>query len=561
MYNIYFELAATGFLVILLLYLYIQYPNASESNLRYRQWVTWILISQIMDVVTGRMIDYGYRINTTLNIIANTAYFFTCAGSFWGFARYLHSFVNNKKSRTYMKINTVIITVYVSIMIINVFTGWVFTFDENGAYVHGPIYAACYLIQIVVGVMSAIFLWMNRSQLEGRQTVAIWIFMFLIIAGFFLQGIFFPKTLLTSYMCSIAAMTMLFVIETPDYLKLTQTMEALEEQRKRADVANEAKSSFLANMSHEIRTPMNAIVGMDEMIIREAKEERIRKYARDIKSAGQTLLTVINEILDLSKIESGKMELVPVEYDMASLIKEVADPAGMAAGEKGLTFFINADPDTPAVMFGDEVRIRQIMKNVMDNAIKYTDRGKVETDISFDEEKGELIIVVSDTGSGIKDEDMGKLFQSFHRLDESKHRSDEGTGLGLNITKNLVEMMNGTIDVKSTFGEGSVFTIRVKQTAIGSAALGDISPALSDTEEKESVSDGVFKAPDAKVLIVDDNDMNLDVISGLLESTGIRVFTASSGQECIDLLKENTYHMLFLDQMMPGLSGVQTLEI
>ncbi len=343
--------------------------------------------------------------------------------------------------------------------------------------------------------------------------------------------------------------------------KASYERKVLELEKDAANASNKAKSDFLANMSHEIRTPMNAIIGMDEMILRSSPGEPIRKYALDIRSAGKTLLSIINDILDFSKIESGKMDLVPVEYRFASVMNDVVNMTMKKAQDKGLSYQITVPENTPSVLLGDEIRIRQIMLNLINNAIKYTNEGSVSVTVSYDEENEMLTIAVADTGIGIKEEDLGKLFGSFQRLEEDKNRSIEGTGLGLNITMRLVRMMDGTIDVESTYGEGTTFTARVKQQAVDRTPVGDFSGNLLRMQAQTESYRPALIAPDARVLVVDDNDMNLEVIVGLLEGTRIRVTTADSGPECLEILREKSFDVIFLDQMMPGMSGAQTLAV
>ena len=343
--------------------------------------------------------------------------------------------------------------------------------------------------------------------------------------------------------------------------KASYERKVLELEKDAANASNKAKSDFLANMSHEIRTPMNAIIGRDEMILRSSPGEPIRKYALDIRSAGKTLLSIINDILDFSKIESGKMDLVPVEYRFASVMNDVVNMTMKKAQDKGLSYQITVPENTPSVLLGDEIRIRQIMLNLINNAIKYTNEGSVSVTVSYDEENEMLTIAVADTGIGIKEEDLGKLFGSFQRLEEDKNRSIEGTGLGLNITMRLVRMMDGTIDVESTYGEGTTFTARVKQQAVDRTPVGDFSGNLLRMQAQTESYRPALIAPDARVLVVDDNDMNLEVIVGLLEGTRIRVTTADSGPECLEILREKSFDVIFLDQMMPGMSGAQTLAV
>ena len=342
--------------------------------------------------------------------------------------------------------------------------------------------------------------------------------------------------------------------------KASYERKVLELEKDAANASNKAKSDFLANMSHEIRTPMNAIIGMDEMILRSSPAEPIRKYALDIQSAGKTLLSIINDILDFSKIESGKMELIPVEYSFASVMNDVVNMTMPKAREKALEYDLKVSGDIPSVLFGDEIRIRQIMLNLINNAIKYTPQGKVSVDVSFDRATEMLWVVVSDTGIGIKNEDLGKLFGSFQRLEEEKNRNIEGTGLGLNITMRLVKMMDGTIGVNSRYGEGTTFTAQMKQTVVDRTPVGDFANNLLKIQQNKSDYRPGLIAPDARILVVDDNDMNLEVIVGLLEDTKINVTTAGSGSECIEILKDKKFDVIFLDQMMPGMSGVQTLE-
>ena len=325
--------------------------------------------------------------------------------------------------------------------------------------------------------------------------------------------------------------------------------------------ANNAKSNFLANMSHEIRTPMNAIIGMDEIILRETTDNSIRKHALDIRSAGKTLLSIINDILDLSKIESGKMEIIPVKYDSSSVFTDIVNMTMKRANDKGLVYEMNVDGDIPATLYGDEIRVRQIMLNIINNAIKYTEEGKVSVDASYDMDREKLIIRVSDSGIGIREEDQQKLFDSFSRLEETRNRNIEGTGLGLNITKQLVDMMDGEIGVSSRYGSGTVFTVSIVQKCIDPSPIGDFGRSIEKAAAENVSKRSKLYAPDVRILIVDDNEMNHEVITGLISDTRIQVTNAMSGPECLEYLRENSFDMIFLDQMMPGMSGTSTLKV
>jgi signal transduction histidine kinase/DNA-binding NarL/FixJ family response regulator len=333
-----------------------------------------------------------------------------------------------------------------------------------------------------------------------------------------------------------------------------------------AQRASETKSNFLANMSHEIRTPMNAILGMDEMILREAaNNDKIKKYASDIKSAGNLLLSIINDILDISKIESGKAELILVEFDICSVINDLLNIAEKRAFEKDLLFLFEADRNIPLRFRGDEIRIRQILLNIINNAIKYTEKGEVRVRMQGrrdpqDSNRFLMQVAVKDTGIGIKKEDQVKLFQPFDRLEQTKNRNVEGTGLGLHIANEYVQLMGGRIDLDSVYGEGSVFTISIPLTIVDDTPLEDYTVRLKQIKSEPEEFRASVIAPAARALVVDDNEMNLEVISGLLQTTKMKVDVALSGPEGIRMMEAGRYDIVFLDQMMPGMDGITTLK-
>lgn len=340
--------------------------------------------------------------------------------------------------------------------------------------------------------------------------------------------------------------------------------DELREAKLMADKANRAKSDFLANMSHEIRTPINAVLGMNEMILRECEQEEIREYAQNIQGAGQTLLALINDILDFSKIESGKMEIVEDVYDVSTLLNDVVNMVRAKAEDKNLWFRMNIDQKLPGEMWGDATRNRQVVINILNNAVKYTKEGGVTFEVSgihTSENKILLTIRVSDTGIGIKKEDMPKLFRNFERLNLGENRNVEGTGLGLAITYKLVEQMNGRIEVESEYGSGSTFTIYLPQTIVNETPLGDFQlryqMVMKQNQQQYHES---FVAPDARLLVVDDTALNLLVITQLLKRTRMKIDTCASGRECLEMIRQEHYDVILLDHMMPEMDGIETLE-
>lgn len=330
-----------------------------------------------------------------------------------------------------------------------------------------------------------------------------------------------------------------------------------------AEHANEAKSRFLSNMSHEIRTPINAVLGMNEMILRESEDEQILTYASNIQSSGKTLLFLINDILDLSKIESGKMEIIPVTYELSTVIMDLWNVISFRAEEKGLELSVELDEMIPGVLYGDDVRIRQIVTNLLTNAVKYTPEGSVKLILACeyqDEDHILLKISVKDTGMGIRKEDMGKLFESFQRLDEKKNRNIEGTGLGMNITMSLLKMMDGDMKIESEYQKGSTFQVLIPQKIVSRAPVGSFCVIREKNAQLAGRKKGSFTAPQASILVVDDNAMNLTVFKALLKRTQLQVTTAESGRQCLEYIQKKKFHIIFMDHMMPDMDGIETLH-
>lgn len=344
--------------------------------------------------------------------------------------------------------------------------------------------------------------------------------------------------------------------------KLEKSQADLEEAVRLAQAADKAKSDFLANMSHEIRTPINAVLGMNELISRESTEKQILEYSSNVADAGNALLSLINDILDFSKIEAGRMELAPDNYELSILLREVNNIMNIRFKNKGIDFRIKNNPNLPNNLYGDEVRIRQILINILNNALKYTDKGSVTLDVNFEKNDSDsitLILSSIDTGIGIKEEDLPSLFKSFTRIDLHHNRKKEGTGLGLSITQSFVELMGGTIDVESTYGQGSTFKIRIPQKVVSDEVMGTFDASASTS--KKANNGKRFTAPDARILVVDDIEMNLEIIKGLLKPCQLNIDLAESGQACLDAVAQNAYDIILLDHMMPDLDGVETMKL
>ena len=525
-----------------------------------------VIVCAVIDIITAYTICYGYMVSDFLNLVLNSIYQYSAILCVILAMRTILNYYPSASKASVM-INRVLLCLLLAFVTVNLFTGWMFRF-ENGVYVHGSLYMISYVLSLIVVFHMLFVVIKNHADQPGAVSTIIVLFLFLPTIFTVIQ-MFLSDILLVAFGEAFSALIMLFALETPDYRKLMKTMKELDVAREEANAANRTKSDFLASMSHEIRTPLNGILGMNTLILRDSKDPVIDEYAENIEVAGNGLLSIINDILDVSKIESGRMELRPADYELFSILNECYQMNRMRAAEKRLVFRVENDPDMPSGYYGDEVRIRQIMNNLVSNGIKYTREGTVRLKVAFDNRQqdgktgtgtGILEISVTDTGIGIREEDLGSLFERFSRLDENKNRNIEGTGLGLPITKQLVSMMEGTIEVKSEYGRGSVFTVRIPQKVTDPEPLGDfVSKRRERIHIEESRMNG-FKAPGKKILIVDDTKTNILVIKGFLRDTEMQIDSALSGAESIEMTRKTKYDLIFMDHRMPEMDGIEAFH-
>lgn len=476
------------------------------------------------------------------------------------FVRYLNYEQNRRYETAY--------TIVCALLAINFIAESFIHFSNAASYQDNLLFVDIGVGVSIVAMFSTIIIDMVKGRLREYLLVGL---------GFLMMIVFGIAQIIVMLLVkdnhgALLLLLSLYIMLLMGTISMLSKIRIMQQQATYAKHANELKSSFLANMSHEIRTPVNAIMGMNEMISRESGEPEIRKYSDDIRHASSNLLDIINDILDFSKIESGRMDINEVDYRLDELLHDVKNLVEVKAKNKKLDFKVNIDKNVPNMLRGDEGRLRQVILNILNNAVKYTDEGRVCLNVNVIKMDGELEkqfsvvgkdallhIEVEDTGIGIKDEDMSKLFDIFERLDIKKNRTVEGTGLGLAITKNLVELMGGKIAVSSVYGEGSRFTIDIPQNIWGRERIGD---AWTENENNQYESDyqKTFMAPMARILVVDDIKVNITVIKGLLKKTKIQVEEAVSGAECIEKYENSHYDLILMDHMMPQMDGVETLH-
>ncbi|MCR5094634.1 MAG: response regulator [Lachnospiraceae bacterium] len=565
--NTYITATALIFNVVLCIIMRLLSAGRGQDNLKFRRIADVAPICNFV-AITAYLVTAGNRwffayeavyFIYLLSIVADIviAYYF---------ARYIESFFIEKRpaSRFYTILNRIILLVVILVFLFS----YLWYFPTVADYDTMPNKAVFFCHLLAYGTELYFFtyamtVYINHRTLLGRRIQLTSMAAFLVtVIPIILEAALHMNMPIRYLGITLGMYLFYFGVETPDYQKLENAMKELEEERQRADNASKAKSDFLANMSHEIRTPINAVLGMNEMIIRESGDAQITEYARSVESAGRNLMSIINDILDFSKIESGKMEIIEAPYKLNAVLGDVLNMVSFRAKSKGLEFYTDINEMLPNQLVGDEIRVRQVILNVLNNAVKYTKEGSVTLTV-----KGErtpsvltLVITVSDTGIGIREDDLYRLFQKFERIDLSQNKSVEGTGLGLAITHELLDMMGGSIEAESTYGKGSVFTIRLPQKVVSEEAIGNFRKRYEETLRQASSYHEDFQAPTARVLVVDDTMLNLTVVRGLLKKTKVKIDTASSGSDALTLTMDHAYDVILMDQRMPHMDGTQTLH-
>ena len=434
--------------------------------------------------------------------------------------------------------------------------------EAAASYSYGPGIIAIYISVYILAITAVSYMVRFRKIIPTKKKKAIAISLICEV-GVGVYQVFNPTHLLSSAGVALLCIGFYLTVESPDNVLielLIDEKKKVEKAREEAVLANQAKGRFLAQMSHEIRTPINAILGMDEIILRECRDTNIQEYANDIHTAGQLLLSIVNEILDLSKIESGKMEIVETNYNLSKLIADLTSMISLKAQAKNLIFDLQLDDTLPVNLYGDDIRIKQVLTNLLTNAIKYTNKGKVSLTITgtVTDHTVTLSCRVTDTGIGIKEEHLAGLFDEYKRIEEDSNHYIEGTGLGLNITQHLLHLMGSRLQVQSEYGKGSEFSFELSQTVTDSQTIKDYNQQQTYVRTEKQYS--TFTAPQASVLVVDDTKMNRKVFTKLLAPTKMQIDQAESGFECIDKMKAKHYDIVFLDHMMPEMDGKETLQ-
>lgn len=525
--------------------------NYTKQKNIYRGFCATSLLHVILAMATEISVN-SPNCPVILNNSLHYVFLATAVLAGYEYAKYILSLVYHNERGTRIILNVLKVLCIIPVVIMPFFK--LNYLQGNGTkYSMGIGVAITFSVGYFIFLLSDIVLIIFHTKID-RVIVLNVLPMSLIAMACWTMQIFIAEFLFSAGTLTLVSISLFLAIENP--------IGKIYEAYRLADSANKAKTDFLSSMSHEIRTPINAILGLNEMILRESQEEEIKNYSYDIKSSTRTMLSLVNDLLDLSKIEAGKMELVPVEYDFSVVLNDIVNMIATRAADKKLSFVVNVDNTMPKHLYGDEIRVKQIMVNILTNAVKYTKEGHVTLNVGYTRSSDEEItlrVSVEDTGIGMKPESIEHLFTPFERIDEVSNRYIEGTGLGMSITQKFLSMMNSELKVESEYGKGSVFSFAIRQKATSWEEIGNYEESVKALKKSSASYKPAFVSPDAKVLVVDDTAINIKVFKGLLKMSQMTIDSAKSGLEAMELTKSNKYDAIFLDHLMPGLDGIETL--
>lgn len=545
---------------ILILFIGILYFSSSNLKSRSSKWFSTLLVCSflqlIFDPISVYTVNHLYTVSAVVNRIVHIFYMGFMLAIFYIAYKYLESIIEEEIGRKIKRYNFSAIPLIITILGV-IFLPLYYIESPRSNYSYGPAAFMTYIGVAVYLILIIRMMFQYRKIIPDKKKRAIYIALLSEIPVAVYQ-IIIPEALITCLGIVLLNLGIYMTTENPDAL----LAEQLEKEKRRADTANKAKTNFLANMSHEIRTPITAVLGMNELIMRESGESAIKQYAKDVDGAAKSLLSIINDILDITKIEAGKLRVISAEYDFFTVIKDVTNMISFKTKVKDLEFQVVIDEKIPERLMGDDLRLRQILVNLLNNAVKYTHKGTVTLEITMLPSErvntAKLYFCVKDTGIGIKEEDMQKLCMPFERIEEKRNRNIEGTGLGMSITKQLLGLLNSELKVRSIYGEGSAFSFELFQEIVDAKPIGKLEEhlELADVEYQHT-----YEAPDAKILVVDDNELNRRVFIGLLKETKIQIDEAKDGKECLEKVAKKAYDIIFLDHMMPEMDGVEAFRI
>lgn len=584
-YNIDLDLVGAFLLAFIYAVMKVRYSETSE-NQKYIRFIIFAFFTAVFDVVNGFCISNALTFPVFFCKINYLVYYMCQMMMAYYICSYIASLIDlrtgNNDYKAKMIPSKILLLAAGITMALNLFGGFFNDFDHQNGYTHGPFFFIMFAMPVCMTFYSLVLVTLGNLVLSRLEIQIMILFYTMVIGGVALRSFILVNYMLDELFVAFGALGVLFLLETPDYRKLMETMNSLdkarrdaeneknisnryrieaEKQRDIAQSATKAKDNFIISMSHEIRTPINAVLGMNEIILRNEKDPELKTCAESAIMSGNTLLSLINDILDLSRIESGNIELIEEKYDVASLIQDSCNIIRDRAEKKNLKFYLECNENVPGSLIGDMVRIRQVIVNMLTNAVKYTDEGSVTMKVACykEESRVNLIVRVIDTGIGIKEEDIDKVFKKFGRAEMTRNAKVEGTGLGMPLSRDICKAMGGDIEVESTYGKGSVFTAYFPQKVEDPRPIGKLSV---DNRGNASIRERyhLFEAPDARILVVDDTKVNLKLFKKLIEPSRIQVDTAQNADEALTLVRQFEYDIIFMDHLMPGKDGIDTFK-